>query len=250
MVEKLYIAQSVDDAVSYIKKGWSVLAGGTEINRLGSFVKAENLVSIGRIEGLDNIEKVSLETEELSGKFIKIGATCTFTEVISDNLVPQYLKNACLYMSSMQRRNMATIGGNIAAVRDDSYIISTLIAAGAKLEIVIASGDTVIVEVSDYAINSDRYNKSFILDVLLPVKVDDVKSKRFANTEASHGFITMALWRHRKTFRLGLSIKNSGTYFFTEKDIEGLKNIPLSSDMFGSKEYKEYLIQTTKEELL
>ncbi|MBQ7508284.1 MAG: FAD binding domain-containing protein, partial [Spirochaetales bacterium] len=131
MAEKFVVAESAKEAAS-LKNGSSVfLAGGTEINRLGSPVDARTLISIGRLQELDGISVLD--------DCIRIGAMCTFQDVIDSREVPSFLKEACLFMGSRTKRNMATIGGNIAAARTDSYLCATLLACHAGL--LLADGE-------------------------------------------------------------------------------------------------------------
>ncbi len=127
MAGKLTIAGSAAEAVSLKDAGSVFLAGGTEINRLGSTITAGHLISIKRVEELKEIKE--------SVGLVSIGAGCTFSEVLASDLVPAYMKEACRFMASQTKRNMATIGGCAALLRSDSYIIPTLMAAKAKLEL-------------------------------------------------------------------------------------------------------------------
>lgn len=240
MVEDLFIAKTVQEAVSYVKNGYIPLAGGTEINRLDSFVQADKLVSLGRIEELDGIKTVDSNT-------LEIGAMVTFSEVLASNAVPQYFKTACAYMSSMVKRNMATVGGNVALRRDDSYLWSVLISSKARLTLVSEAGSNVTITCEDYLKNSDKYSKSIILSVILDTNAK-VISKRYANTAASHAAITMAVGKFDSGLVFGLCLKNGGIHQFD--DVKSIEQIKCESDMFGSAEYKKYLLNVTAQEFM
>lgn len=244
MVNQLFIAKNEKDAVSYIKKGCVILAGGTEINRLNSGVKASSLVSIGRIDGLDKVEKTVIDGQ----RFIKIGAMCTFQEAIENKNIPDYLKTACLYMSSRIRRNMATLGGNIASLRDDSYLWATLLAVNARFELLNKSGRKTVISADEYLSKSDKFKSALILSILVPASKQNVVSKRYSNTSASHGYITMTICKNKKEYKVGLCVKNSGIY--TSDNLDFISAIPVKDDMFGSKEYKKYLLKITEEDLV
>lgn len=244
MADQLFIAKNIKDAVSCIKKGATVLAGGTEINRLDSAVKAKALVSIGRIEGLDKIEKTVVDGK----RFIKIGSMCTFQEAVDSTSLPEYFKQACLFMSSRTKRNMATIGGNIACLRDDSYILSMLLACKAKLELITKTSKKTLIELSQYVVKPDKYKSCLILAVLISSSKQNIALKRYSNTAASHGYITMAVNKNKKEYTVGLSVKNSGNYVFDKLD--DFSKVILKDDMFGSKEYKKYLLRITEEDLV
>ena len=245
MVNELFIAKDIKDAVSYMKRGSTLLAGGTEINRLDSSVKAKSLVSIGRVEELSKIAKISSAS---LGKCISIGAMCTFQDVLESALVPEYLKQSCAFMSSRVKRNMATVGGNIALRRDDSYLIATLLACDAVLEIVSKSGKKTAVSCEDYVLKADKYKDVLIYALLIPSVCKNIAEKRYANTASSHGYITMAVCKNKSDFKVGLCVKNSGIYVFNK--LTDFAEVSLKDDMFGSKAYKKYLLGVTQEDLV
>ena len=158
MVDNLIIAEGLEEALKQKTKNSAFLAGGTEINRLGSTVQARKLISIGRIGELDGISDAD--------NAVKIGAMCTFQDIIDSSLVPDYLKEACRFMGSRTKRNMATIGGNIALRRTDSYLYATLIACGAKLELLGKDGETETRCVCCYLHHHDNFKD---MDLHLPV---------------------------------------------------------------------------------
>ena len=57
--------------------------------------------------------------------FIRIGAACTFTEIIENPLTPAILKEACQQIAAPAIRNAGTVGGNIAngSAKADSALI-------------------------------------------------------------------------------------------------------------------------------
>jgi probable selenate reductase FAD-binding subunit len=242
MAEKLIVPRSAIAASRYKNDESAFLAGGTEINRLNSYVEAQTLICIGRL-GLDSINDA-----EIDGKsWVRVGATATFTDCIENPKVPEYFKQACRFMSSMVKRNMATVGGNVATCRDDSYLIPTLVASGALLEFT----NEKVVSVKEYYLRYFRYRNRLITAIYLdPSAV--VKSKRYSNTAAGHGYVTVSL----SADRVAVQIKGFGLVDTSKleerKDRDEafcldwsskLKNI--KSDMFGSEEYKKYLAGIT-----
>lgn len=253
MAEKLIIAQTAEEAVR-AKKGKSIyLAGGTEVMRLGSGVEGDAYVSVRRIPYMHEIE--------VEDGIIRIGAACTFQEMIESNIVPDYLKEAALFMASRTRRNMATIGGNIAVARDDSFLLPTLIAAGAELVLKTVEAEEKV-SVSDYISHSDDYKKRLILSVCVPADGIRVKSSRSANTAQSHARLTAALSEKDGKYTAVAAVKNSGLYILGklsnelsssdpgEEEIIALvkatDSIKLEDDLlYGSADYRRYLIGIT-----
>lgn len=254
MAEKLTIATTEKEAVALKSEGYVFLAGGTEINRLGSSISANSLVSIKKIDSL----KVIGADEDT----VTIGAGCTFTQVVESKEVPEYFKIACKYMASRTKRNMATIGGCVACLRSDSYIMPTLLGAKAKL-ILQSNEKEMSVCACEYLKEYDAYKDMLITKIILPKTKRSVVSKRYANTAQSHGVLTMSIGcENQKDITIGLTLKNSGVFFLSDlaKTLEenpGIgeeelidwaynnKEIKVTDDMFGSEKYKRYLIGVT-----
>lgn len=260
MVENITVAKTVEEALSSIGKGFSPLAGGTEVNRLGSFETERNYVSLKKIADLKIIEKCAAGGP-LAG-FVRIGAMATFQEAVESPSVPDYIKKACLSMSSPQRRNMATLAGNLASARDDSYIIPALLASGAEVCILGADGKESRIPVSEYLFGSvgrDKIDGGLISAILVREKASVVQ-KRFSNTAGSHAYLTMAAGSaepagHSNSRSGGASggvasalcLKNTGIYFFPDSVLPGAEP---KDDFFGSAEYKKYLVDVTREDFL
>lgn len=265
MAENLIIAKTMTEAVSCKDFDSAFLAGGTEINRLGSSVDASTLVSIGRIAELDGICVIDDQSPACSqsacakdGKILRIGAMCTFQDIVESDHVPAYLKEACLFMASRTKRNMATIGGNVALKRDDSYIYPALLAAGAKLQMLDRDGNTVYKCAKRYLESGDLYKDNLIVAVLLPVSGPCVCSKRIANTAQSHAALTVSVGYNDGKVRIGAAIKNTALVYMaglseelskrdmTDQEIldaiVGDSDLRFACDIFGSPAYKRYLL--------
>ncbi|MBU3160659.1 FAD binding domain-containing protein [Clostridium frigoris] len=109
-------------------------AGGTDL-----MIKPDENVTylfLNKITEMKNI----VEDEE----YIRIGAACSFTDIIESNLVPNILKEASAEIAAPAIRNLGTIGGNICngSAKADSALI--LFAANSKLRLVSNKGERVI----------------------------------------------------------------------------------------------------------
>lgn len=246
MAKELIFPKSVKNASSLKNEKSCFLAGGTEINRLDSSVKADSLIALGRLVELDGIYKV--EIEDFCDDFIRIGAMSTFQEIIDSELIPDYLKQACMFMSSRVKREMATIGGNIACLRDDSYLIPTLLCAKAKLLLRSHSGKSSYVCMCKYVEEHEKYRDFLIEEVLLHDIDIDVKSKRFANTASSHAYLTVSVASFKDDTLVSACVKNSGIYYF--KNSQDYSSVKFPTDQYGSKNYKKYLFDVTVDDLL
>ena len=252
MAEKLVIASSAKEAAALKNSKSAFLAGGTEDNRLNSSVDAKTLISIGRIAELDGITK--------KDGSIRIGAMTTFQEMLDSSLVPDYLKDACRFMGSRTKRNMATIGGNIASKRTDSYLYPTLIASHASFELMDAKGEVCEKCACCYLKHYDELKDCLILSVSVPQKAN-IASKRYANTVQSHAVLTVSVGDVDGKIRVGVAAKNAALKSLCEvsealsqknlsdeeikKMIEADNDLRFEKDIFGSPEYKRYLLAVT-----
>lgn len=268
MVENLIIANSIAQAVSdrASHKDSCFLAGGTEVNRLNGSVDASTLVSLGRIAELDGMSVVDDPRKgscATSGSFLRIGSMCTFQEVVDSKEAPSWLKDACRFMASRTKRNMATIGGNVALMRDDSYIYATLLAAGSLLELIDKDGNTLFRCTKKYMNEHEQYKDFLIAAVLVPQNAV-VASKRYANTAESHAVLTMAAGVVDGELRLAAALKGTGVFLMPhltdlmsrgatgDEVLDAARNhsgIAVSSDMFGGESYKRYLLGITAYDL-
>ncbi len=252
MADKLIMATGAAEAASLKGKDSAFLAGGTEDNRLGSTVNASTLISIGRIKELDGISKAE-------GR-IRIGAMSTFQDIIDCDIVPEYLKEACRFMGSRTKRNMATIGGNVALARTDSYLYATLLACDAKLELMDSKGEISRKCVCCYLKHREELKDHLIVSVCVPADAK-VASKRYSNTAQSHAVLTVAMGCVDGKLLLGVAAKDTAlkrlddiAEAISKKDLSddeikamvaSDKDLAFKQDIFGSPEYKAYLLSVT-----
>ena len=250
MAEKLIIAKTAEEAVRAKTKENIYMAGGTEVMRLGSAVKGDSYVSIRKVPYQHEIKS--------EGGSVIIGAACSSQDLVDSEIVPDYLKEAALFMASRTRRNMSTIGGNISVARDDSFLLPTLIVADANLKLKDRDSE-VIVPVTEYISDKDKYSDKLITEVIVPSDGISVKSVRSSNTAQSHARLTAALALKDGKYKAAAAIKKSGIYKFakltqameagspSEDDIVELvkadSSIKLEDDLlYGGADYRRYLI--------
>ncbi|MCR5732821.1 MAG: FAD binding domain-containing protein [Sphaerochaetaceae bacterium] len=202
------------------------LAGGTEDLRLnGPMGENTELIDI------NGLVPSTIEKGE-DGK-LKIGALVTLQELVESDLVPEYLKSACRFCASFEKRNAATIGGNVGARRDDSYLIAALAAAGVSFMSITPHGEE-LKKVSEYA-NSDckRLIEYFIIDPATKGYVH-----RFGITANTHAAVIAA----KVGDSYALSVKGSALVCGDTPDI--YKKVEYKDTLEGSAEYKKYLAST------
>ncbi len=255
MAEKLIIAGSIGDAIGNSGDETVFLAGGTEINRLGSSVSASTLISVKKISGLREIYE--------EDGIVWIGSAVTFQEAAENEMVPEYFKEALLFMASRTKRNMATVGGNLALLRDDSYIVPCLLAARAKVVYKTSAAEELTCACKYLnGVKDGSIRNALILKIGLNAS-RTVFNKRYANTAMSHSVLNVSFGCNSegKEIAIGAAIKNTGLHRLKEAEelIEKNPNISegeimewakkadfqIESDMYGSAEYKRYLLGTT-----
>lgn len=224
-MREIIVPSTPREAAGLLGKG-IFLQGGTDVLRLGGCDEVSSPL-------IDLRNAVSDVIAEDHGT-IEIGARATFTSLVESSLVPSWLRQAALYMASLQLRNQATIGGNIALGRDDSYLVPSLVAAGAVVGTMDETGKSASMPISEYL----KGEKKLLLLSVSFARDADVHSKRLSLASHSHAVITAASGPAGYCF----AIKGTGIV----EDIEG---IGFASDMFGSAEYKKYLASTLLEEL-
>ena len=248
------MAKSPEEAIGAKNASAVFIAGGTEVNRLGSdaAAAADTLISLKKCAGLNMIED--------DGEKIRLGAMCTFQQIVESGKAPSYLKEAARFMASRTKRNMATIGGNIAALRDDSYMLPVLFAVHAELEVLRADG-TEKMSAYSYMEAAEEGGDMLITAVTVPKNIK-VVSKRYANTAQSHAVLTMSAAMTDEGFSLYGAVKNVGLLYFCDLEEKFRENpdvdedeiiemvrvctgLETADDMFGSDAYKRYLIGVT-----
>jgi len=118
---------------------------------------------IGRIPELKNIVA--------DNEHIRIGAACTFTEIIEHPLTPAILKDACLQIAAPAIRNAGTAGGNIAngSPKADSALI--FMAADARLRLMNADSERII-PVREFYLGRKKLamaDDELIIEILIPI---------------------------------------------------------------------------------
>ncbi|MFA5467528.1 MAG: FAD binding domain-containing protein [Sphaerochaetaceae bacterium] len=240
------------------------IAGGTEILRLNSLVSAQKVVT------LKNLNLAGIEEEK---GIVSIGATTTFQEALESEVVPDYLKEALKFCGSLTRRNMATIGGNVALKRDDSYLLPTLLAAKARLILGDIASDGKYGEenipIREYHSFDDHFNGSLILRIVLNKPQRFVSTLRYARTVQSPAALTIAFGADISSgtphdVRIAAAIKGTGVVRLIEVEngiMEGhyasaedagaqaSRNIALTDDITGSAAYKKYMLTISVGEL-
>ncbi|MGM0431287.1 MAG: FAD binding domain-containing protein [Spirochaetota bacterium] len=267
MIEEYRRFATLKELLTAVKESESeflLLSGGTEIHRqAGSSVRAENSAVCLSLEGL------GLDTIEKKGNSVTIGAMVTLQQLIDHTDVPEFMKEAALFAASRTLRNMATLGGNIAAFRDDSYLLPTLIAAKARIVTAELDDrgaiDTEDMPLREYVDNIDAFRMSVVTKIVLNKPERYVYAKRYSRTRQGVPDIIVAFGALCSEGRLsdvrtaaaGLGIgiqrlKSVDKLFELEPQISNEKleeavrrEVHTAGSPFASAEYQQYLAAVT-----
>ena len=250
MIKEVFKPASFEEAVKLKSSDVYYLSGGTQINWTPAMDER-------KIKGQPQIEKVIYLKDILSttikkeGSALSIGAGVTLQELIDSLETPDALKKAAKYIASRNIRNMATIGGNIAANRPDSYVIPCLIALKADVE----TADEGIMCVEKY-VREEKVSliKRIILPALDGVCVVDAVYK----SSGSYPSVTTAVMVSRQEVvivvgcvskhvvrlkKLEQSVLN-GSLKGSELAVAVEAEVNPAGDLLGSAKYKKYLSGT------
>lgn len=197
------------------------LAGGTGLLGLNGEYKGE--------QTLIDLSPLALGGIRMEGDRLFIGAGTTFEELIDSPLVPSPVKESAAFMAALPKRFAATVGGNVASLRDDSYLIPVLLAYKAELRAFGVKGDHTA-KLADYVKKGGCICilQGFYIDPAVKAKV-----KRISLTSTSHAAVTAAV----STLGEGFAIKGTGLI----SDGALLDNLDYTDDLTGSGKYKKYI---------
>lgn len=198
------------------------LLGGTEVLRLGGDGEKKEIIDLNGL--------IPTEIRKREDGMVEIGGAATLQDLIESPLIPECIKRAASLCASFEKRNSATVAGNIASRRDDSYLGAVFSVMGVSFHSVTPHGEEEKL-VSDYfSTQCRRIIVSFTVD---PKK--EAWVKRIGNTSSSHATLIAATCDGK----YALSVKGSKMAFGDSSDI--YKTIDYVSDIAGSAEYKKYL---------
>ncbi len=241
-----YVPDDIEEALSLKAEGGceaAFLSGGTHLNWGPVKAKYSTLIDLKKI--------VPVNVENNRG-WIRIGARITLQELADHPKVPEALREGARFVVSRQVRNMATLGGNIAARRTDSNLIPALIALDARL--IFGKGEETSVE-EWVASQKDEP----IQQILISEDHRWVLTRRVSRSTNAYPVIcaAVALGKDPKivlggSYPAGTRLSKTEAAVKREPDIsrEALEAVITSEavpaeDIHGSREFKTYLTAVT-----
>lgn len=198
------------------------LSGGSEVLRKGGRAGEETLV----------IDLTDLLSGGISkeGDMLVVGALASFQDLIEAPDAPSWLRKAAHGMASLSLRMQATVGGQIASLRDDSYLIPALLAAGSRVRVWGKEGGHELM-LLDYVRRGGC--DCIITHVIIPCTAK-VALKRIARSSSSHSALSIALASDGSCHA---AVKGSG-YAHSRGALETMEYV---DDITGSAAYKRYI---------
>ncbi len=263
MIAEFVIAEDLAQARELMNKGYIILAGGTQINN-GARIAADPrwFDEEQRLVSLQNLDLAHI-TGDTSGA-LRIGAMASLQDLADHEDIPPALRIAAGFIPTRNVRNQATIGGNVAARRSDSYIIPALLALAARLHGIAPDGSPADRSLEEYLEDPAGF---LIREILVPnpsapcVAVKESRSQLalpvvsaavgIRETDGIRRFIVAAGCVAQRSIRLpaveDLLNKNAGSGARPKRDvIESAiaDSISPRADILGSAEYKRYINAT------
>ena len=156
-----YLPESLEEAL-HIRAAHDLtpFGGGTDL-----MIDDKTGVGFLFLHKIPEMGKVSQDSE-----FIRIGASCTFSEVAQSPICPPILREAILQIGAPAIRNIGTIGGNIGngSPKADSALIFS--AADAKL-LLMSAGSERIIPIKEFYLGRKKLAlrpDELIVEVLMP----------------------------------------------------------------------------------
>ena len=244
-----------------------LIAGGTELRRLDSPAMKDEQVYL-------SLDGLGLDTISVKDDGIYIGSMVTLQQIVDSSDVPPWIQEAAHGAGSRTLRNMATIGGNIGAFRDDSYLIPACIAAKVRVLTADIREDGDIIEddvpIREFIENFSSFRSSCITNIAIKKLDRCVLVKRYSRTaqrrpDAAIAFGADCSDETIKDIRiavggLGLGITRlhkvedgiMNQSLQTYKEIRQVVDDTIDpvQDITGSAAYKQYLVSITLADML
>jgi len=251
MIKEFLKPQTIAEAVKLKEKYKDeavFIAGGTDVNCLDSKYEIEKVIGIEQLK----LNEISETHSELS-----IGAGVAIQELIDSPKIPEQLRIAAGHFVNRNIRNIATIGGNIAANNSTSNLIPILVALDAELKIGGSATPVPVYEyvtremtslIEDIMVSSENLTKEYGLrkfsrsandiSIITAAVTLNIENERLSNVRVAVGGVDKHVVR-----LTGLENKLEGNKLLAPTEIENtVKNIVAPvKDIRGGVQFKEHM---------
>jgi CO/xanthine dehydrogenase FAD-binding subunit len=123
MIQDYVRAKSKDEVVELVRKGYTILSGGTYLSQ-----HQDNVFGLVDIQNI-GLNEISTDNQELL-----VGAGAKFADIVANNLIPKSFKEVISQEQKQNALNAATIGGYISVYNCSSNIQAWLTCAQAQVQ--------------------------------------------------------------------------------------------------------------------
>ncbi|NMD71669.1 xanthine dehydrogenase family protein subunit M [Bacillus sp. DNRA2] len=150
-----------------------IIAGGTDVmvqykNRRGAPPKISKPLMF-----IDHLTELKLVYQK--DKDLHIGACCTYSDLLTNSLIPSPLKEAIKMIAAPAIRNRGTLGGNICNASPAGDTLPLLYIYNAKLLLRSVNGDRVVA-ICDFIQGPRRIQRlqnEILVEIILPIIFED-----------------------------------------------------------------------------
>ncbi|MGL5989935.1 FAD binding domain-containing protein [Cetobacterium sp.] len=247
---KFFLASSIEEAyLELLKNKKNIVLGGTSYLRMGN-------TSWNTAIDLSNLNlNCILENDE----FISIGAMTTFRALETNSLLKKYFKEvfnmALKDIIGVQFRSNVTVGATVFSKYGFSDLIPVLLALKSKVKFFNGG----ILSLEDF-LKENTFRKDILIEVLIPKKLSKISFQTVRKSKSDYSIINLAVSNIDNNFTIAIGsrpgkamlAKKTATILnksgdFENKLFEAMKciveEIPLDTNMRGSKSYRELLLK-------
>lgn len=246
---KFFLASSIEEAYSeLVKNKKNIILGGTSYLRMGN--TAWNVAI-----DLSNLNlNYILEDEET----ISIGAMTTFRNLETNSLLKEYFgnifKTALKDIIGVQFRSNVTVGATVFSKYGFSDLIPVLLSLNAKIK--LFNGGVLALE--DF-LNEKEIRKDILVEIIIPKKISKTSFQCVRKSKTDYSVVNLAISYSESKITIAVGSR-PGKAMLAQKTMNILNNseniekdiinaikyigdeIPLDSNMRGSKTYRELLL--------
>ena len=246
---KFFLASSLEEAYSeLLKNKKNIILGGTSYLRMGN-------TSWNTAIDLSNLKLDYISDED---DFISIGAMTNFRNLETNSLLNRYFgeifTTALKDIIGVQFRTNVTIGATVFSKYGFSDLIPVLLALNSKVKLFNGG----IIDLEEF-LNETNTRRDILVEILIPKKVCKTSFQCVRKSKTDYSIINLAIcnFGNNLTIAVGsrpgkaILAKKTMDLFNKSEDIEkeivnAMKyigdEIPLDSNMRGSKSYRELLL--------
>lgn len=224
---RYFLASNIEEAyIELLKNKKNIILGGT------SFLRLSNMSYSTAID-LSSLNLSYIKENENS---IHIGALTTFRELEINKMLNEYFDNI-FYKTlkdivGVQFRNNVVIGATVFSKYGFSDLITTLLALNAKIKLFKGG----VLELEDF-LNEKVIRRDILVEVIIPKVSLKASFQSLRKSKSDYSVLNLTLVKYANSIRIAVGARPGKAVLFSGEKIN------FSSNMRGSKEYREALFE-------